>query len=76
MISSQLYLFIILIYQTIVWPFELDIRVVSLFRDFAVVEINQQLHALALNQSNPQGVMLISADTQRRARYQWSIPRI
>lgn len=63
MISSQLYLLIILIYQTIVWPFELEIRVVGLSRDFAVLEIDQQLHSLAVNQSSPQGITLISADT-------------
>lgn len=65
MISPHLYLLIILLNQATVWASELDILVVGLFRDFAVVEINQQRHTLALNQSSPEGVTLISADSNR-----------
>ncbi|WP_430010146.1 retropepsin-like aspartic protease family protein [Methylophaga lonarensis] len=65
MISPHLYALIILLNQSFVWADALDVQVVGLFRDVAVVEINRQQYMLSPNQSTPEGVTLLSANSQR-----------
>src|SRR5690554_6024344 len=42
---------------------ELQILVMGLFRDYAVVEVNQKQHLLTVGQRTPEGVTLISANS-------------
>jgi aspartyl protease family protein len=55
---------IILLNATSAWAEELDIVVVGLFADQAVVEINNKQHLLKVGKTTPEGVKLISANSQ------------
>lgn len=57
--------FIILSIPPNVWSGDLQIMVTGLFRDHAVVEINQQQHFLSVGQQTPEGVTLISANSNQ-----------
>lgn len=56
---------IILCIPTNVWSEDLQIQVMALYRDHAVVEVNQQQYFLDVGQTIPEGVTLISANSQR-----------
>ena len=47
------------------WSADLHIVVTALFRDHAVLEINQKQHFLSVGEQTPEGVSLISADSNQ-----------
>ncbi|WP_247869858.1 TIGR02281 family clan AA aspartic protease [Methylophaga sp. SB9B] len=47
------------------WSEDLQILVMALYRDHAVVEINRKQHFLAVGQRTPEGVILISANSNQ-----------
>ncbi|MCL5975571.1 MAG: retroviral-like aspartic protease family protein [Gammaproteobacteria bacterium] len=47
------------------WSEDLQILVMALYRDHAVVEINRKQHFLAVGQRTPEGVTLISANSNQ-----------
>jgi len=55
---------IILLNATSAWSEVLNIVVVGLFRDQAVVEINTKQHVLKVGEQSPEGVTLVSADSR------------
>ncbi|MBE0439071.1 MAG: clan AA aspartic protease [Gammaproteobacteria bacterium] len=65
MIKSRLLAVIILLNTQAVWSDELQIVVVGLFADHAVVEINQKQRILSVGKTSPEGVKLISATSQK-----------
>ena len=58
-------MFIILCIPQNVWSQDLQILVMGLYRDHAVLEINQQQHFLSVGQRTPEGVTLISANSNQ-----------
>jgi len=58
-------LFIILSIPFNAWSKDLQIMVTGLFRDHAVVEINGKQHFLSVGQKTPEGVSLISANSNQ-----------
>lgn len=58
-------MFIILCIPQNVWSQDLQILVMGLYRDHAVLEINQQQHFLSIGQRTPEGVTLISANSNQ-----------
>ncbi len=65
MIKSWLLAAIILLNTQAVWSDELQIVVVGLFADHAVVEINHTQRILSVGKTSPEGVKLISASSQK-----------
>jgi len=55
---------IILLNTSIAWPNVLDIVVVGLFKDQAVVEINNKQRLLKVGMTSPEGVTLVSANSR------------
>lgn len=55
---------IILLNTSVAWPNVLDIVVVGLFKDQAVVEINNKQRLLKVGMTSPEGVTLISANSR------------
>ena len=55
---------IILLNATSAWSEVLNIVVVGLFRDKAVVEINSKQHVLQVGEQSPEGLTLISANSR------------
>jgi aspartyl protease family protein len=47
------------------WSEDLQILVMALYRDHAVIEINRKQHFLAVGQRTPEGVTLISANSNQ-----------
>jgi len=58
-------MFIILCIPQNAWSQDLQILVMGLYRDHAVLEINQQQHFLSVGQRTPGGVTLISANSNQ-----------
>lgn len=58
-------MFIILCIPQNAWSQDLQILVMGLYRDHAVLEINQQQHFLSVGQRTPEGVTLISANSNQ-----------
>lgn len=58
-------MFIILCIPQNVWSQDLQILVMGLYRDHAVLEINRQQHFLSVGQRTPEGVTLISANSNQ-----------
>ncbi|MDF1589122.1 MAG: retropepsin-like aspartic protease [Gammaproteobacteria bacterium] len=65
MIKSWFLAAIILLNVQTVWSDELQIVVVGLFADHAVVEINNKQRILSVGKTSPEGVKLISATSQK-----------
>ncbi|MDT8370797.1 MAG: retropepsin-like aspartic protease [Gammaproteobacteria bacterium] len=65
MIKSWFLTAIILLNVQTVWSDELQIVVVGLFADHAVVEINNKQRILSVGKTSPEGVKLISATSQK-----------
>lgn len=64
MIKQGIIAFILLLSSTLSWAEALDIVVVGLFSNQAVVVVNGQQHILKVGNSTPEGVKLISANSR------------
>ncbi|MDQ7072880.1 MAG: hypothetical protein Q9N32_04445 [Gammaproteobacteria bacterium] len=65
MIKQGIIIVIILLNSSIAWSKSLNIVVVGLFSDQAVVEINHQQRLLRVGKTSPEGVKLISANSKK-----------